>query len=299
MIDVVCYGIVCLDYIWRVPRLPEPGGGARILEEATLIGGEAVNTACALQAWGVRVALVLNAVGTDERGVQLRAMMEREFSGGHALVMPIRSDVTTGWCTCIATDDGHRTMFGMELETPECPPLDPELAASAHFFTIDSRGCSDSGREATVVAARHGAKVVAMDCSDSPEVCDLADTLQVSADPFGEEGADDEEVLAWAIQKRDAHDVNVIVTRGPRGCVAAARTGETHMVPAYPLELVVDSTGSGDAFRAGYLYGRLQGWDLRRCLQFASAAAHFNCGAMGGCGGIAPLETILARIDAG
>jgi sugar/nucleoside kinase (ribokinase family) len=55
---------------------------------------------------------------------------------------------------------------------------------------------------------------------------------------------------------------------------------------------VVDTTGAGDIFHAGFIYGLLQGWGLERQLDFACAAAAMNCMADGARGGIRPVETI-------
>jgi sulfofructose kinase len=55
---------------------------------------------------------------------------------------------------------------------------------------------------------------------------------------------------------------------------------------------VVDTTGAGDIFHAGFIYGLLQGWPLERQLDFACAAAALNCMAVGARGGIQALETI-------
>jgi sulfofructose kinase len=54
----------------------------------------------------------------------------------------------------------------------------------------------------------------------------------------------------------------------------------------------VDTTGAGDIFHAGFIYGLLQGWPLQRQLEFASAAAALNCRAVGARGGIQSVENI-------
>jgi sulfofructose kinase len=55
---------------------------------------------------------------------------------------------------------------------------------------------------------------------------------------------------------------------------------------------VVDTTGAGDIFHAGFIYGLLQNWPLERQLDFACAAAALNCTATGARGGIQPVEAI-------
>jgi sulfofructose kinase len=55
---------------------------------------------------------------------------------------------------------------------------------------------------------------------------------------------------------------------------------------------VVDTTGAGDVFRAGFIYGLHQGWPLDRRLDFACAAAALNCMATGARGGIRSVDEI-------
>jgi ribokinase len=56
-------------------------------------------------------------------------------------------------------------------------------------------------------------------------------------------------------------------------------------MPAFTVE-AVDTTGAGDVFHAGYIYGLLQGWGLERVVRFASALAAMKCLQMGGRKGI-------------
>jgi sugar/nucleoside kinase (ribokinase family) len=55
---------------------------------------------------------------------------------------------------------------------------------------------------------------------------------------------------------------------------------------------VVDTTGAGDIFHAGFIYGLLQGWELDRQLDFSCAAAAMNCMASGARGGIQSVEAV-------
>jgi sulfofructose kinase len=289
--DVIVYGTVGLDTIWRVERLPPPGGYAHVLEERWTVGGTAANSAIALARWGARVALVGNAIGDDEDGRRLRELLAREAPEIDTRFLPVAPDASTPAFVCVATSDGHRTMYGRRTAGVRWPALAPELARSARLFTLDPYGGSV---EACAVAAREGLPIVAMDCAGIPSVNAVASLVVTSYENVGAD-ASAPELAAFAAGIRDRYGVSTIVTWGERGCLIAAAggaSGETTHLPAYVAPEVVDSTGAGDLFRAGMVYGLLQEWDLLRSARFASAAAALNCGAMGGWCGVRPVEEI-------
>jgi sulfofructose kinase len=71
-----------------------------------------------------------------------------------------------------------------------------------------------------------------------------------------------------------------------------------HYAAAFCIQ-PVDTTGAGDIFHAGFIYGLLQGWPLQRQLDFACAAAALNCTAVGARGGIQPVAAIEHLIATG
>ncbi len=293
--DVIVYGTVCLDVIWRVQSLPPPGGYMPIREERKLVGGEAANTAVALARWGVRVALVGNALGDDEEGQQLRESFARDTPEIDTRFLATLPEARTPFCLCIATPDGHRTMFGRGFSEMQCPALDPALARSARVFTMEPNAWNP-GLRACAVAAQEGLSIVAMDYTRAPEVNRVAAIAVTSTDHIGPDRPLSD-LRAFADDLRDEYGPTTIVTCGARGCLVAERggaSGETIHVPAYVVPEVIDSTGAGDIFRAGLIYGHLQGWDALKTARFASAAAALNCTAMGGWGGVRPVEEIEA-----
>jgi sugar/nucleoside kinase (ribokinase family) len=84
----------------------------------------------------------------------------------------------------------------------------------------------------------------------------------------------------------------VAVTLGADGVIAATAAG-TLRVPGYVVR-AVDTTGAGDIFRAGFIYGLLQDWSLERTLRFANATAAFKCTKLGGRPGIPTVAEALA-----
>jgi sulfofructose kinase len=71
-----------------------------------------------------------------------------------------------------------------------------------------------------------------------------------------------------------------------------------HYARAYWIE-TVDTTGAGDLFHAGFMYGLLQGWSMQKQLEFACAAAALNCRGVGARGGIEAVDIIHRLIKTG
>jgi sugar/nucleoside kinase (ribokinase family) len=71
-----------------------------------------------------------------------------------------------------------------------------------------------------------------------------------------------------------------------------ALEGDTlHHQPAFPVD-VCDTTGAGDVFRGGYIYGLRSGWPLPEILKFAAAAAAVSCTRLGALDGVPLLEDV-------
>ena len=86
-------------------------------------------------------------------------------------------------------------------------------------------------------------------------------------------------------------------TLGEEGVLAWDGT-RFHYAPAFRVE-TLDTTGAGDIFHAGFIYGLLQGWPLQRQLDFGCAAAALNCTAIGARGGIQAVDSIERLITTG
>jgi ribokinase len=83
------------------------------------------------------------------------------------------------------------------------------------------------------------------------------------------------------------------VTLGPKGYVALAE-GRVIERPAYPAE-AVDTTGCGDVFHAGFIYGVIQGWDVEKSLDLAAWSAAMVSRKLGGRAGIPSLEELTEK----
>jgi sugar/nucleoside kinase (ribokinase family) len=289
--DVCVYGTMCLDRIRKVDRLPPPGGYVEVMEERWMPGGEALNTAIALATWGVHVALVPNALGEDELAEHLLKMLEA-YPSLDLRFLRLRKDVQTPTCDIYVTPDGHRTMFGSGFAQISADEVPHEALHHSKAFTADANPGEASVR-ACEQAARAGVPVVAMDLHDSERAARVASILVTSYEWVGRDDSIDylKRAAAWY---RERFGCTVILTAGAKGCVLADREHQDIVhIPAYRAPSVVDTTGSGDVFRAGLIFGRyVLGREIVWAIRFGSAAAALNAGAVGACAGVRPVEEI-------
>jgi ribokinase len=89
----------------------------------------------------------------------------------------------------------------------------------------------------------------------------------------------------------------LIVTQGEEGCHVWT-ADYSFLSPGFAVD-AVDTTGAGDAFHGGFIYGRLQGWPLADVAVFANAVAALNCRTLGGRRGLPDLEEVRELIGAG
>lgn len=287
---IVVFGTICIDKVRRVPFFPTPGGYVEVREETMMLGGEAANTANALAAWGADVQLQGNPIGPDEEGNLLRQLL-----GQHGLPLGefVAGQGRTPICDIYVTDQGQRTMIGLGFSDMDALDADRTLSfREGEWFTADPN-MSETSRRAAKRAHAAGMKLYLLDFFRPNETIPEGSFWQSSTDWAGtpdDPGANVAWVAAWA----NRHGCFTILTDSHRGFVAGA-PGETPRVyPAFPVEPIVDSTGAGDVFRAGMLFGLDNKWPVEDCLRFASSAASLNCRSLGATTAVASVAEILA-----
>ena len=284
--EVVVYGTVALDRFLRVNAQGQPLSEA-IWEEKP--GGEALNTALALIGWGVSVALIGTATGTDAEGRRLRELMEAEGISQQGI--PQAPDAVTPCCEIRVFPDGERTMSGRGFAQAIAPPLPEGLFHHQPLVAIDPN-LGKSARAVALTAASRRCRVVAMDFAHDPDVVCVAQVLQISEESLrrwgGAQGSPEEVVTALHGQGAQF----AVLTQGAKGGVVASVRGIQHFT-ACAIPDALDTTGAGDAFRAGLCYGLVQRWEQDDTLRFARAAAACHCRRRGG-GSKVPLEEIFS-----
>ncbi|MFZ4506627.1 MAG: carbohydrate kinase family protein [Fimbriimonas sp.] len=291
---VFVFGAICIDRLRRIPHFPQPGGYVEIESEDVMLGGEAANTAIALTSWGTEVTLAGNGLGTDADGDLLRSMVE-------ARSLPLgllrAGDQAAPVCEIYVTTDGDRTMFGRGFSHLSEPiPVEQLPYRKGDWFTAEPN-LAGYARAVAAEAAHRGMKPYLMDFIRDDEPISPGSVWQSSTDWAGHRGNTQKNVQ-WVREWADRWGCTTILSDGPNGFVAGGPTLPTRHYPPFPAPSVVDTTGAGDMFRAGVLFGLQQGWDLARSLQFGSAAGCLKCGYFGANQHVPSVGEIEAHIAA-
>jgi len=283
-----------------VPHLPTLGGYTEVEEEVLMLGGEAANTANALVQWGSDVLLAGNRFGIGPDADLLRELLDDKGLKKSFVVANHRegedSSNLTPVCDIYVTPDGERTMFGRGFSS-----MDPSLAIeniefkTGEWFTAEPN-MAISSRQVTRAAIEAGMKCYLMDFIKEDDPITPGSYWQSSTDWAGYRNNTQKNVQ-WVKDWIAKHGCFTILSDGPNGFVAGSPDMRARAYPPYPAPSVVDTTGAGDMFRAGMLYGLDKGWNHVRCLQFAAAAGCLKCGSLGGTTRVPSVEEVLGYVE--
>ena len=248
-------------------------------------GGSAANTIVGLASLGSRSAFI-GKVKDDELG---RTFAHDIRAAGAAYTTPPAADgPSTARCYVLVTPDGERTMNTYLGAAQDLHPADIDadlVAASAVLYLEgylwDPKNAKDAFLKAAQIA--HGAdRTVALSLSDAFCVDRWrAEFLQLMRSRTVDLVFANETELHSLYQTADFDtaiaalrgDVSAaVVTRSEKGCMVISPEG-TEAVPAFPVERVIDTTGAGDLFAAGFLSGLARGADDRTCGRLGALAA--------------------------
>jgi sugar/nucleoside kinase (ribokinase family) len=248
-------------------------------------GGSAANTIVGLSSLGARAAFV-GKVKDDLLG---RAFAHDIRAAGVTFdAAPASAGPSTGRCYVLVTPDGERTMNTYLGAAQDLHPADIDadaIAASAitylEGYLWDPKHAKDAFLKAAKIAHDSGRKV-ALTLSDAFCVDRWRDEfLQLMRSHTVDLIFANEAELRSLYQTADFDaavkalraDIDVaVVTRSEKGCLVV-NPEDIEAVPAFPVERVVDTTGAGDLFAAGFLSGVARGADDRTCGRLGALAA--------------------------
>jgi sugar/nucleoside kinase (ribokinase family) len=214
--------------------------------------------------------------------VNVESAVRRNAPNQHAVIL---LDEPSGE-RCVLWDRDER----LNLEASELPIEDLSRARLLHVDDVD--------QEAAIRAAERARAAGVPVTSDLDRMTDLTGRLVAAVShPILAEGlaeqftgiADHERALR---KIRERHDGLLCITLGRDGAVALDGDRFIHS-PGFEVR-AVDTTGSGDVFRAGFIFGLLAGWDTDLTLRLANAAAAVSCTRIGAMDGVPTWDEIAA-----
>jgi sugar/nucleoside kinase (ribokinase family) len=247
-------------------------------------GGAAANTLAGLASLGARTAFV-GQVASDQLGQIYRHDLN---AAGVRFDTPAREgEPPTGRCLILVSPDGQRTMSTLLGASHYLPAaaIDEGLVQSASILLIegylwDPPEPRAAMRRAVGIAREAGRRVAFATCADfcvkthrkdfRALINDgLIDILFANEEEAGILENSDPEA---AIESLGRDVPLLVVTRGERGAIAIRGEERVEVTPE-PVGRVVDTTGAGDLFAAGFLYGEVNGRSLEDSLRIGAIAA--------------------------
>jgi len=301
--DVVAIGNAIVDVMAPahdddIARLDLAKGGMTLVDEPRahdlyaamgpareISGGSAANTLAGMAALGSPCAFI-GQVADDQLG---EVFAHDIRAAGIAFATPVRSgQPTTARCLIFVTPDGQRTMntfLGASQFLP-AEALDESVIADAKVLYLEGYLWDpEEPRRAmrrAIAAARAAGRKVAFTLSDAFVIARHGDDFRalIAAGELDILFANEHE-LAALTGCEDFHDgiaaladkiPTLVVTRSDKGAHAVSG-GEHAHVAAAPVAQVVDTTGAGDLFAAGFLYGHVRDLPLATCLSLGAVCA--------------------------
>jgi sugar/nucleoside kinase (ribokinase family) len=302
-LDIVAIGNAIVDVIAQaeddfVISEGVAKGSMRLMDEATsdslysrmgpgreISGGSAANTVAGMAELGCKCGFI-GQVADDQLGEVFKHDIR---ANGVTFETPIRAgQPSTARCLILVTPDGQRTMntfLGASQFLPEAA-LDRALIASARILYLEGYLWDPeeprAAMRAAIRIAHEAGRKVAFTLSDAfcisrhrADFLDLLDSGAIDilfANEVELRSLTEMDDFDAALEKVAAKVATLVVTRGEHGAVAV-QDGQFAAVSAEPIERLVDTTGAGDLFAAGFMAGQVQGRTLEASLRMGSIAA--------------------------
>jgi ribokinase len=278
--EVLMLGDINIDTVWPVDQLPGPGHDAYVKSVSVGLGGAVLNTAIVLDRLDQPTGM-LSCVGKDLWAAQAFELM-RQTRVNMANIR-VRPELASGLIFLAVTPDGERTMFSFRGANTRLAPEDLPVQAFEQASILHISGYSlleapqkDAVWRAVELARANGV-AISLDTGLEPallvraELCRLIEMSDICVT-----GPKEMKELYGVTTPEDAADKLLslgvrmaAVKQGEGGSLVADQ--ETNVFcPAFPVE-VVDTTGAGDSFSAGLLYGWTHELSLAAAAVLASA----------------------------
>ena len=289
--EVVGMGLNSVDFLTVVPEFPAPNSKMKMLQFSKQGGGQVATAMVALGRWGVKTKYI-GKVGEDDLGqFSLNSIRQEGVDVSSVTIEPnatnqfamIIVDGSSGDRTILWNRDGRLMYREGELLKEE--------VCSGKLLHLDGHDIHAALQCARWAKEERIPTVIDLDKAEpltSELIKEIDFVITSSRFPTLYTGISDREKALLELQKQTPGFL--CATLGHEGAVALVN-GEFLHAEGSKVK-AVDTTGAGDVFHGGFIYGLLQNWELKEILKFANAAAALKCQNLGGRKGIPTLEEV-------
>jgi sugar/nucleoside kinase (ribokinase family) len=307
MSEIVCVGICTVDAIGRIIDEYPPPGGLRLFDHLTIAtGGNAVNCSIALAKMGIACSLIVK-VGDDMLG---RFVLDeaRRHNIDISSVIRDKAGTSTPFTFVCGHASGQRSFLHTmgTNATLQLDEIDMHIVSRAKFCFVtgtmvmkafDGPQTAEMLRRTKTVGVTTLLDTVYVDSARNwreiiePCLPHLDYFIPSEPEACAITGETEPARMARALQAKGCR--NAVIKMGPAGAFWRDAAGAEGLCPAFAVPKVVDTTGAGDCWSAGFLTGLSRGEALPQAVDLGNATAAFGIQSPGASTGIRPLGEIL------
>jgi ribokinase len=292
--EVFGLGQCALDYIGRVDAYPPPDVKCEFSDMVIQGGGPVATALVALARWGLSCAFS-GVSGDDLFGKMIRESLDGEGVDTGGIL--VRRGFSSQFAFIVAEPSpARRTIFWRRPTGPPPKPEEIDFNIIRRAKVLHTDGLFAEASLAACKAARDAGVQVVVDAGSMREgMLDIARLSHyfLASETFANAFVGGDRPLEACHRLAELGPLVAGVTLGSKGYVALTE-GRLIKGRAYPVE-AVDTTGCGDVFHAGFIYGLTQGWDVEKSLDLGAwSAAMVSC-KLGGRAGIPSLEELVKQ----
>ncbi len=296
---VLGVGQCCMDYLALADGFPRENTKREAIELAVEGGGQVATALVSLARLGIGTRMI-GIVADDRDGTEIIRRFQDEGVSTEFMVVR-KGGLSQRSFIIVNRQNGTRTIL---WQKPTVGVLSAEDIKEDAFKGVDFLLVDGYMKDATLKALRIAKELSIPTMIDADrmypgmeELLGFVDYIvgsedfscYIDLDPF-------RALKTLSVEYPDARAITI--TLGENGSITMYKDVLIEQ-PAYQVDDVVDTTGAGDVFHGGYIYGLLNGWHIKKTLEFASAFSALKCRSLSGRRGIPTLEETLKFMETG
>jgi len=290
MAKIICVGLACLDYLFKVQSLPQGGGKFFAENFVAAPGGPAAAASLAVASLG-HESIFLGRLGDDAIGSEVIRRLEKR--GVNAKMVHRVPHQFSQVSSVVVDDTGERQIvnFSSSHLDPDPSWLPEDVIADADFVLTDVRWPEGAAR-ALEIARKYGIPSL-IDADIAPT--DISGLIELATYAIFSEGGlrmvtGEKELLSGLKSAEKNNSACVGVTVGEKGSFWLEK-GQMIHCPAEPIA-ALDTCGAGDVFHGAFAVAMTEKMNMNQAMEFAGATAALKCLVFGGSMGVPDREEV-------